>query len=303
VCSSDLSLARYASPVFELARHAVPDPWLAWQAMLAYTLQLYFDFSGYSDMAIGLGLLFGFKLPINFLSPYKASSISEFWRRWHITLSTFLRDYLYIPLGGNRAGPWKTARNLLITMLLGGLWHGAGWNFLFWGLLHGILLLLHQAWQRCLRVAPPFHRTWSRLQTALGVAITFCCVNLAWVLFRSADLETSLRIYRALFSSLTEFSLSFPLSLATWIGLQTPGQILEAFAGTRPEAAWWWIAAGLLTTMALPNTSQLLSYDPTPNLPCRIPRLMVGLLSGCCLWLSLKWMAVNPSTEFLYFNF
>ena len=118
----------------------------AWKGALAYTLQLYFDFSGYSDMAMGLGFLFGIKLPLNFNSPYKAYSIVDFWRRWHITLSRFLKEYLYFPLGGSRNGKIIMARNLFITMLLGGLWHGAGWTFVIWGGLHGIFLIVNHIW-------------------------------------------------------------------------------------------------------------------------------------------------------------
>ena len=127
---------------------------VAWGGVLAYAFQLYFDFSGYSDMAIGLSRLFGVQLPLNFASPYKATSIMEFWRRWHMTLSRFLRDYLYIPLGGNRGGEAKRYRNLLLTMLLGGLWHGAGWNFVIWGLWHGVGLIACHAWQKLGRPMP-----------------------------------------------------------------------------------------------------------------------------------------------------
>src|SRR5579863_7957836 len=142
------NLAQFVSPVFLQADTGggVTTPW-AWLATSAYTFQIYFDFSGYSDMAIGLALLFGIRLPVNFRSPYKATSIVEFWRRWHITLSRFLRDYLYIPLGGNRLGEQRRYLNLMVTMLLGGLWHGAGWNFLIWGGLHGLYLCVNHLWQ------------------------------------------------------------------------------------------------------------------------------------------------------------
>src|ERR1019366_3355606 len=142
------NLAQFVSPVFAHldAGGGVTTPW-ACLATLAYTLQIYFDFSGYSDMAVGLALLFGIRLPVNFCSPYRAISIIEFWRRWHITLSRFLRDYLYIPLGGNRLGEQRRYLNLLVTMLLGGLWHGAGLNFLIWGGLHGIYLSINHLWR------------------------------------------------------------------------------------------------------------------------------------------------------------
>jgi hypothetical protein len=142
------NLAQFVSPVFAHldAGGGVTAPW-AWLATLAYSLQIYFDFSGYSDMAVGLALLFGIRLPVNFRSPYQALSIVEFWRRWHITLSRFLRDYLYIPLGGNRLGEQRRYINLMVTMLLGGLWHGAGWNFLVWGGLHGACLSINHLWR------------------------------------------------------------------------------------------------------------------------------------------------------------
>ena len=120
----------------------------AWVTSLSYTFQLYFDFSGYTDMAIGAALLFNIKLPINFNSPYKATSIQDFWRRWHITLSRFLREYIYIPLGGNRKGEFRTCCSLMATFLIGGIWHGAGWTFLFWGFLHGIAIVIHRTWRK-----------------------------------------------------------------------------------------------------------------------------------------------------------
>ena len=142
------ALSPYVGRVFDgAAQGMAPSGAEAWGAVLAYTLQLYFDFSGYSDMAIGLARMFGVRLPLNFDSPYKAVSIIEFWRRWHMTLSRFLRDYLYIPLGGNRHGTVRRYVNLLLTMLIGGLWHGAGWNFMLWGGLHGLYLAVNHLWR------------------------------------------------------------------------------------------------------------------------------------------------------------
>jgi D-alanyl-lipoteichoic acid acyltransferase DltB (MBOAT superfamily) len=141
------TIATYATPVFRAAQAgAEPTLFEAWGGALAYTFQLYFDFAGYSDMAIGLALMFNIRLPINFNSPYKATNIIDFWRRWHITLSRFLRDYLYIPLGGNRHGVARRYGNLMLTMLLGGLWHGAGWTFIVWGGLHGMFLFMNHFW-------------------------------------------------------------------------------------------------------------------------------------------------------------
>src|SRR5574344_1545239 len=162
----------------------------AWATSLSYTFQLYFDFSGYTDMAIGISLLFNIKLPINFNSPYKALSIQDFWRRWHITLSRFLRDYLYIPLGGNRKGEIRTYANLITTFLLGGLWHGAGWTFIIWGLLHGIALAIHRMWQSF----------GFKLNKILAWFITFNFVNIAWIFFRAKDFESAIKVLGSMFS-------------------------------------------------------------------------------------------------------
>jgi D-alanyl-lipoteichoic acid acyltransferase DltB (MBOAT superfamily) len=150
----------------------------AWVGLLAYTLQLYFDFSGYSDMAIGTSLMFNVRLPDNFDAPYRATSITDFWRRWHMTLSRFLRDYLYIPLGGNRGGEAKRNRNLILTMTLGGLWHGANWTFIAWGVFHGILLVVHRLWASINRPLP----AWS------ARALTFVAVMIGWCFFRSGNM-------------------------------------------------------------------------------------------------------------------
>src|SRR4051794_4741525 len=163
----------------------------AWIGALAYTFQLYFDFSGYSDMAIGISLMFGIFLPLNFNSPYKATSIIDFWRRWHMTLSQFLRDYLYIPLGGNRRGPVWRYVNLVITMLLGGLWHGAAWTFVAWGALHGAYLCINHAWNRFGPEVTPGLRS---AATLLGVVLTFLSVVVAWVFFRADDIDSAVYV-------------------------------------------------------------------------------------------------------------
>ncbi|PZD95468.1 MBOAT family protein [Paenibacillus sambharensis] len=178
------TLAGYANDGFANAVHAV-DSWIA---VLTYTLQLYFDFSGYTDMAIGIALLFNIRLPQNFNSPYKAVSIQDFWRRWHMTLSRFLRDYIYIPLGGNRKGSIITMRNLMITFLLGGIWHGAGWTFIIWGLLHGIALVVHRLWSMKVRPLPAL----------CGWLLTFLFINLTWVFFRAEDLSEAFRLLKGL---------------------------------------------------------------------------------------------------------
>src|SRR2546423_7585115 len=189
------NLAQFASPVFAHldAGGGIPTSW-AWLATLAYTLQIYFDFSGYSDMAIGLALLFGIRLPLNFNSPYRSLSIIDFWRRWHMTLSRFLRDYLYIPLGGSRHGPLRRHLNLMITMLLGGLWHGASWTFVVWGGLHGAYLQINHAWRHVVAKSPRLQRLLARYPRAAalcGWALTFSAVVVAWVCFRSASLSAA----------------------------------------------------------------------------------------------------------------
>lgn len=160
----------------------------AWIGALSYTFQLYFDFSGYSDMAVGLGLMLNIRLPINFDSPYKAISVIDFWRRWHITLSNFLRDYLYIPLGGNRRGKLRQYANLWITMLLGGLWHGAGWPFIVWGGLHGTCLVINHWWRK-LHIPLPKFLSW---------AITFIIVLVGWVVFRAHSLTDAIQMLTAM---------------------------------------------------------------------------------------------------------
>lgn len=160
----------------------------AWITSLAYSVQLYFDFSGYSDMAIGLGLLFNIKIPLNFNSPYRASNIQDFWRRWHMTLSRFLRDYIYIPLGGSKKGEWFTYRNLFITFLLGGIWHGAGWTFVLWGALHGGALIIHRV----------FTKTGIFMPGWLGVIVTFLFVNFTWVFFKAPGWDVAMDMVAAM---------------------------------------------------------------------------------------------------------
>ena len=197
------SLAPYATAIFDGVNHGMtvgtlPTIYEAWSGALAYTLQIYFDFSGYTDMALGIALMFNIRLPINFNSPYKATSIIDFWRRWHMTLSRFLRDYLYIPLGGNRHGQSRRYANLLITMFLGGLWHGAGWTFVLWGVLHGIYLTVNHLWreliaERFLRWVPGW------LGTLAGGALTFTAVVAAWVVFRADNMAQAMVMLNAMF--------------------------------------------------------------------------------------------------------
>ena len=197
VCIAD-TVAAYSTPVFTAAANgSLLTFFETWVAALAYTFQIYFDFSGYSDMAIGLSYMFGIKLPFNFHSPYKATNIIEFWRSWHMTLSRFLRDYLYIPLGGNRKGKMRRHVNLFITMLLGGLWHGAGWTFVIWGALHGIYLIINHAWigvkSRTGIVSDTFIGTWC------ARILTFFAVVIAWVFFRAENTNTAMSFLKGMF--------------------------------------------------------------------------------------------------------
>ncbi len=201
----------------------------AWAAALGYTFQLYFDFSGYSDMAVGLGYLFGLRIPQNFNSPYKALDPSDFWRRWHISLSTCLRDYLYIPLGGNRHGEWRTYRNLMLTMLLGGLWHGASWTFVFWGAYHGALLALYRL----------FAPQWDALPARLRQSAMFLLVVIGWVFFRSKSFVMAGGLLHAMFVPTHGLMLSgmgvflVALAIAVWWGMVGP----NAFDY---HAGWQW---------------------------------------------------------------
>ena len=171
----------------------------AWIGVLCFSFQIYFDFSAYSDIAIGLALLFGIKLPINFYSPYKATSIIEFWRLWHITLSRFLKNYLYIPLGGNKHGNIRRYLNLFLVMLLGGLWHGAGWTFILWGFLHGLFLTLNHMFRTLIKLLNLKIFLHNIFYLWFFRVLTFILVSLAWVLFRSEDLVSSLSMYNSLF--------------------------------------------------------------------------------------------------------
>ncbi|MGI9489644.1 MAG: MBOAT family O-acyltransferase [Geminicoccaceae bacterium] len=229
------SFARIATPIFQTAdAGGTLSSAEAWTGAIAYALQIYFDFSGYSDMAIGIALMFGIYLPINFASPYKSVGIIEFWRRWHITLSRFLRDYLYIPLGGNQRGPARRYVNLMLTMVLGGLWHGAGWGFVIWGLLHGLFLAFEHALRAVLGTT---HRPRpARWQLGLGWALTFGLVVLAWVPFRATTLEGVQTL---------------------WAGMAGFSAAASGDAALLQSDYFAWIAVGLLGVLLLPNSQEI----------------------------------------------
>lgn len=214
---------------------------IAWLGLLSYTLQIYFDFCGYSDMAIGLGLMLGFHFPENFRAPYRSTSIAEFWQRWHVTMSSFFRDYLYIPLGGNRKGHLRTMANLLVTMFLAGLWHGAGWTFILWGLWHGALLAVNRAWTAAPR---PFLNGANPLDRLACGALTLFVVMLGWAPFRAADLQETMAMLRGLFGGFGSDSLALldgRANVLFWIALLLGGALVwvERRPGNRIFQTGW----------------------------------------------------------------
>jgi D-alanyl-lipoteichoic acid acyltransferase DltB (MBOAT superfamily) len=255
-------IAPYASAVFaNAALGGSVDLLSAWGGVLAYTMQIYFDFSGYSDMAIGIARMFGLRFPMNFNSPYKSTSIVEFWRRWHITLSRFLRDYLYFSLGGNRRGAVRRYANLLVTMLLGGLWHGANWTFVAWGLLHGGYLMVNHAWQElCRRSAMAAALARSPLSRPVGWALTMLAVVVAWVFFRAPDFATAGRLLTAMVGG---HGIALPAGLVDALRPLQP--VLAALgiseaggSGSRLVLTWAWVAGLGAIALALPNSQQVL---------------------------------------------
>jgi alginate O-acetyltransferase complex protein AlgI len=279
----------------------------AWTGALAYTAQLYFDFSGYSDMAIGLALILGVRLPLNFNSPYKAENIADFWRRWHMTLSQFLRDYLYIPLGGNRCGPSRRLVNLMLTMVLGGLWHGAGWTFVIWGALHGFYLVVCHAWTTYFGAKAPHSSRQQRLSRISARTLTFVAVVFAWVFFRAPSLDSALIICKAMLGfnglELPETLAGTPLgSLAASFGIEVASQELI------PRRLWIALLACLLAIAFLaPNTQEWVGYSPSgpahghPWMHRLALRPVHGFAVGCLCFLLLT--QLSAVTVFLYFQF
>lgn len=298
--------ALYANPVFDAAAAGGnPQLFEAWSGALAYSLQLYFDFSGYSDMAIGLSKMFNIDLPVNFNSPYKATSIIEFWRRWHITLSTFLRDYLYIPLGGNRVGTFRRYTNLFLTMLLGGLWHGANWTFAAWGGLHGLFLIVNHCWRSLCRVVPLARFAGGKV---IGGALTFTAVVVAWVPFRAENFDTAWRILLGMF---VQNGISLPERLEPLLSAYWPGMI--RFEGLAPLTALpqrdvaAWLFAGLCVVWLLPNMQEWTSSTSNAR-RLRLNQLarwhqtaLHGVFIGALLGISI--LGLSRESQFLYFQF
>jgi len=283
----------------------------AWLGALAYTVQLYFDFSGYSDMAVGLSKIFNIDLPLNFNSPYKAHNIVEFWRRWHMTLSRFLRDYLYIPLGGNREGRLRRYANLMATMLLGGLWHGAGWNFVIWGGLHGLYLVCNHAWQS-FRAGVLGHDLERRTAQgrAMGILVTFMAVVVAWVFFRAPSFSAALNVLQGMAGLQgvvlpEQWQTVLASDGATTVAGASFGY-LEAFGGTRQIV---WVAALLAIAWSFPNSQQMVGWLRTGFVSRAAPFAadsrawsMLGALSVLISLLAVI-SGSRGVSEFIYFNF
>ena len=296
VCIAD-NLAPYANSTFDSAATAVLTFSESILGIIAYTLQIYFDFSGYSDMAIGLGLLFGLRLPDNFNSPYKSTNIIDFWRRWHITLSNFLRDYVYISMGGNRFGKWARYRNLYLTMVIGGIWHGASWNFVIWGALHGVYLIINHFWRHVTRFGILAR---IKMPAIVGWVLTFLSVALAWVYFRADSVSTANAMLRAL---VVTDGLHFPQQIAQLF----PSDVLahlnfikwDSMANFGDMYGLIIILIGLLM-LSFPNSNELCRI-----IMARVDRhnLIIPIGYAALIYISVSAVLVAKSTEFLSFNF
>jgi len=320
VVVADGIAAPYVAPVF-LAAHMGGQPGFleSWAGALAYTFQLYFDFSGYSDMALGLSRMFNITLPLNFNSPYKAENIVEFWRRWHMTLSRFLRDYLYIPLGGNRLGVSRRYANLLATMVLGGLWHGANWTFVVWGALHGFYLIINHAWinlrRQWFEARAPTGRGRRFLGLLVGRSITFTAVVVGWTVFRSESIRDAMTLLKGM-AGLNGFVLPW-----NWQGhlSRVPESILQMFIfGDTPgftggsEVVWLLVLLGMV--WIAPNTQEILRRH-RPALNWQPEDRVIAAFQKLVWQPTLIWLAIisvgavisisrlSAVSEFLYFQF
>jgi D-alanyl-lipoteichoic acid acyltransferase DltB (MBOAT superfamily) len=301
------SVAPTVNVLFGLGSSGHPVTLLpAWGAAFAYAVQIYFDFSGYSDMAIGLSRCLGIDLPINFNSPYKARSISDFWRRWHITLSRFLRDYLYIPLGGNRRGAARRYLNLLVTMLLGGIWHGAGWTFVLWGLLHGLYLAVANAMTSVLG------RFRLRINPFLGSIGTLIAVLVAWIPFRAPNVATTLQIWKGM---LGWNGVALP---SDWAGVPSLARVLHLHTSQFgvDGSSTLTVAALFVACTFLPNSQEILREmqpgldSPGYQASGNPPRYRIFVLQRNLFWavaigvsLALSLRTIGDYSAFIYFQF
>lgn len=301
----------YATPVFNSASSGdTISFFVAWGGALAYTFQLYFDFSGYSDMAIGIGKMFGINLPINFSSPYKSLNIKDFWRRWHMTLSRFLRDYLYIPLGGGHKGNSRRFVNLMTTMLLGGLWHGAGWTFLLWGGLHGFYLILNHGWDY---VKKQLRLEWldsSVCWKSIAWLITFISVVNAWVFFRATSFQAAVSILKGMYG----FN-GVSLPNAIYVRLVNKFEFIEQLGigaylggGTDFMFNYIWVVVLLIIATIMPNTQQIMNYAEDNTKVGKSTK--IWMFSYSKFWavmmagaLVLSIFSLSRVSEFLYFQF
>ncbi len=312
-------MAEVASPIFLTADLGGDVSFVqAWVATAAYTLQLYFDFSGYSDMAIGLARMFGIRLPINFASPYKAISIIDFWRRWHITLSRFLRDYLYIPLGGNRHGSVSRYSNLMIVMLLGGLWHGAGWNFVIWGGLHGLFLVVNHLWRHAMAGLgrPPSPQGDGLVSIWSGRLLTLLAVMVAWVFFRAETFDGAILMLTSM-AGLN--GVDIPISLVSPVpglaGVLTSLGITISDTELANEKLIVLIPLLFLLCWFAPNTQEIMrDHHPALNYEQYVsprhgqrfrlrwqPSAAWALSMGCLFAVAV--LGLTAVTEFIYFQF
>jgi alginate O-acetyltransferase complex protein AlgI len=284
-------IAPFANAVFAGAdAGTVPGAAEAWLGALAYTFQLYFDFSGYSDMAIGLSWMFNIRLPFNFDSPYQAANISDFWRRWHISLSTFLRDYLYVPLGGNRKGRVRRYVNLAATMVLGGLWHGASWSFVLWGSLHGLYLVINHGWRALLdRAGLVMSRPLAHVGHLLGWALTFLAVVVAWVFFRAVTLDGAWRVLGAM--------------AGAHVGPSEPAVLLWN-AGLQPSMGSLWCAVLMALAVLAPNSNRIGEAVQARFAASAGWRELVGAVAVVvAVFLVVVNSARQATSAFIYFNF
>lgn len=294
-------IALYADAVFNAAEKAFPLSGAeAWLGSFCYTFQLYFDFSGYTDMALGLGLMLGLRLPENFNSPYKSTGIVDFWRRWHITLSAWLRDFLYIPLGGNRAGRLMQYRNLFLTMLIGGAWHGAGWTFMVWGALHGLMLCVNHFFRAGIKGTAAENVLAAAPLRLLSIAFTFLCINFCWVVFRALSLDGALRMYTAMFTG------PFLAAEQATDGLDGTSAFLTTllpnnyFPGWQPLAL---LALCAVLVWAFPNSREILRGRTDGSRPRLVWRTSGLWATGLAVLTFVSLILVSRQSTFLYFQF